>query len=71
METNLSNINLIVCDCGSDEFEMVTTVRVTKFFDNEYQKGKGFINRRPSFLTETVRLKCIKCNKFYKDSENA
>lgn len=60
-----NNVSLMTCECGCTQFELVEIVEVLKFFDGEY-KG-GFTERKPTFFTTLLKLKCISCSKLYKE----
>lgn len=63
----MNNINLFTCQCGSIEFEMIDVVKVSSFFEPEYDKG---FSRAPTTVEGYKKLRCINCGKFYKEWEN-
>lgn len=60
-----TNVSFMTCSCGCTQFEMIEIVEITKFYEQEYKNG--FTERRPSFFSTLLKMKCISCGKFYKE----
>lgn len=56
--------DLITCECGSKEFQIVEVIQISKFWRQEYSVVYGF-ERKPNFVKSALKLKCEKCGKYY------